>query len=122
MQWTAYKTSMSLHPPGTIAVIFLAMRTSEDEAGYKAAANSMSSLAQKQPGYCGEDHARSENGLGITISYWADDRSAKAWRDNASHKDIREQGRGIWYEYYTLHVARVERSYDWQKPMSGAET
>ena len=112
---------MSLHPPDTIAVIFLAMRSSKDEEGYQKAADEMSALAKKQPGYCGEDHARSEDGLGITISYWADDASAKAWRDNTHHKAIRERGRGIWYDYYTLHVARVERSYDWQKSSQETE-
>ncbi len=106
---------MLLQPPETIAVIFVAMRTGEDETGYQAAASKMSILAESQQGYCGEDHARSENGLGITVSYWADDNAAKAWRDNPEHKAIRDQGRGIWYQYYTLHVARVERSYDWQK-------
>ncbi|GAB5486716.1 MAG: antibiotic biosynthesis monooxygenase [Parasphingorhabdus sp.] len=109
---------MSLHPPNSIAVIFLAMRTGKDEEGYQAAANEMSALAKQQSGYLGEDHARSEDGLGITISYWADDNAAKAWRDNARHASVREQGRGLWYDYYTLHVTRVERSYRWQKPVT----
>ena len=106
---------MSLHPPGTIAVIFCALRTTEDEVGYQAAAAKMVELANLQPGFVSEDNARSQGGLGITISYWKDDASAKAWRDHPEHSAIREQGRGKWYEYYTLHVARVERSYDWHK-------
>ena len=106
---------MMLHPTGSIAVIFCAKRTTSDEAGYQEAAAEMSTLAKLQPGYLGEDHARTENGLGITISYWADDVSAKAWRDQPDHAAIREKGRGGWYEFYTLHVARVERSYDWRK-------
>lgn len=106
---------MLLHPPGTIAVIFVAMRTQEDDDSYQAAAAEMSALAKKQPGYRGDDNARSEDGLGITVSYWQDDAHAKAWRDNAEHSAIRDRGRGRWYENYTLHVARVERSYDWHK-------
>lgn len=112
---------MSLYPIGTIAVIFLAMRTGEDEEGYQAAANEMSALAKMQPGFCGEDHARSENGLGITVSYWENDDCAKDWRNHTDHKAIRDRGRGKWYEYYTLHVARVERSYDWQKSVTEAD-
>jgi len=95
------------------------MRSQQDEEGYLTAANKMSDLAQTQPGYCGEDHARSADGLGITVSYWENDECAKAWRDHPEHASIRDRGRGIWYEYYTLHVARVERSYDWQKTPSG---
>ncbi len=91
------------------------MRTGQDEAGYDEAATQMSDLAAQQPGYLGQDHARSANGLGITVSYWKDEASAKAWRDEPAHAAIRDRGRAIWYDSYSLHVAQVERSYDWQK-------
>ena len=106
---------MLLHPKDSIAVIFCALRTATDEEGYQAAATTMSELAARQPGYLGQDHARSADGFGITISYWRDDASARAWRDHPDHAVIREQGRGQWYSAYSLHVARVERGYDWQK-------
>ncbi len=106
---------MKLHPQGAIAVIFMAKRTGDHEAEYSAAASRMTQMAAEQPGYLGEDHARSEDGTGITVSYWSDDESAKAWRDHSEHAAIREAGRDRWYEYYTLHVARVERRYDWRK-------
>lgn len=106
---------MPLHPKDSIAVIFCARRTGSDEADYQVAAAAMSALAAQQSGYLGEDHARSAEGLGITISYWRDDTSAKAWRDHPDHAVIRDQGRDRWYSEYSLHVARVERSYDWQK-------
>ena len=106
---------MQLYPENSIAVIFCAQRTGVDDEAYQAAAASMSALAAEQPGYLGQDHARSEDGLGITISYWLDDDSARAWRDHPDHKIIRERGRDRWYSEYSLHVARIERGYDWQK-------
>tara|TARA_R110000824_G_scaffold85425_7_gene212343 strand:+ start:27 stop:347 length:321 start_codon:yes stop_codon:yes gene_type:complete len=106
---------MLLHPKDSIAVIFCAQRSGVDEDAYQAAAASMAELAALQPGYLGEDHARSADGFGITVSYWSDDASAQAWRDHPDHNVIREQGRGKWYSEYSLHVARVERGYDWQK-------
>ncbi|MEH6703017.1 antibiotic biosynthesis monooxygenase family protein [Parasphingorhabdus sp.] len=106
---------MQLYPENSIAVIFCAQRTGHGEESYQAAAASMGELAAQQPGYLGEDHARSADGLGITVSYWRDDASAKAWRDHPDHAVIRERGRGDWYSEYTLHVARIERGYDWQK-------
>lgn len=75
----------------------------------------MSELAARQPGYLGEEHARSADGFGITVSYWCDDASARVWRDHPDHARIRDQGRDKWYQSYSLHVARVERGYDWQK-------
>jgi heme-degrading monooxygenase HmoA len=107
---------MATHIPGTVAVIFIAQRTLEDEAGYGIAAEKMDAMASQQPGYRGIDSTRGPDGLGITVSYWADDASAKAWRDHPEHAEIREMGRGRWYLHYDLHVASVTRSYDWAKP------
>ncbi|MEM8918057.1 MAG: antibiotic biosynthesis monooxygenase [Pseudomonadota bacterium] len=106
---------MTVFAKETLAVIFCAQRTEEDDSGYAVAADKMEELAARQPGYRGMDHARNPDGSGITISYWATDEDAKAWRDNPDHTAIRETGRGKWYGSYSLHVARIERSYDWEK-------
>lgn len=106
---------MATHPKGTIAVIFIARRTPEDEEGYAQAAAAMDRLASAQPGYRGMDSTRGPDGLGITVSYWESDAHAKAWRDHGEHASIRDDGRGRWYSHYSLHVAEVTRSYDWQK-------
>ena len=107
---------MTTRPPGTIAVIFVAQRSLDDDAGYRAAALEMDALAAAQPGYIGIDSVRGSDGLGITVSYWADDAAAKGWRDHPRHAATRDQGRGVWYTRYDLHVAEVTRSYDWTKP------
>lgn len=106
---------MLLHPKDSVAVIFCAQRTGTGEAAYEAAAAAMDELAARQPGYLGQDHARSTDGLGITVSYWRDDASARAWRDHPDHAAIRDRGRDQWYSEYSLHVARIERGYDWRK-------
>jgi len=104
------------HPRiGQVAVIFVSQRTGADAAGYGAAAEAMAELAAAQPGYAGVDSVRDANGLGITISYWADDASAAAWRDHSEHARIRDLGRARWYDWYTLEVTRVERGYRWTR-------
>ena len=100
---------------GEVAVIFVAQRTDEDESGYAAAAAAMDTLAAAQPGYRGMDSVRDAAGLGITVSYWADEASAVAWRKHPEHAATRELGRGRWYEWYDLHVAAVTRSYGWRQ-------
>jgi heme-degrading monooxygenase HmoA len=103
-------------PKGSTAVIFIAQRTSDDDAGYAQAAEAMVALAAAQTGYIGMDSVRDSDGLGITVSYWASDADAKAWRDNGEHALIRDAGRDRWYSEYSLHVAAATRSYDWTKP------
>ncbi|WP_230483486.1 antibiotic biosynthesis monooxygenase family protein [Sphingomonas sp. Leaf21] len=98
---------------GQIAVIFLSQRRTDDAEGYAHAADAMDRLAAQQPGYRGVDSARGPDGFGITVSWWADEASALAWRANAAHAAIRERGRAEWYARYEVAVAEVGRSYAW---------
>jgi len=98
---------------GQIAVIFVSTRNGSDAGGYAEAAVAMDRLAAVQPGYRGVDSVREAGGPGITVSYWADPASAAAWRDHPEHRAIRDAGRALWYDSYTVSVARVERGYAW---------
>lgn len=99
-----------LPKPPYYAAIFTAQRRPGDE-GYDAMAEKMASLAADQPGYIGVDSTRDADGLGITISYWTDEASLKAWKEVAAHALAQELGKSRWYEHYTLRVAKVERAY-----------
>ena len=101
---------------GQIAVIFMSIRNGADVAGYGEAAAAMDALAAAQPGYRGVDSAREADGRGITVSYWADDAAAIAWRDHPEHTAIRERGRALWYDHYSVTVTRIERAYAWTRP------
>ena len=100
---------------GQIVVIFLSRRTAADDAGYASAALAMEALAKIQPGYRGIESTRGADGLGITLSFWADEGSALAWRAHPEHKAIRDAGRDRWYESYEVIVCAAERSYAWEK-------
>lgn len=100
---------------GTIAVIFVSQRNDADAAGYDAAAAAMDALAKAQPGWRGVDSVRDAAGIGITVSYWADEASAIAWRDHPDHVAIREQGRAHWYAWYRVTIATTNRAYTWTR-------
>lgn len=101
---------------GQVAVIFMSVRTGADAEGYAAAAEAMERLAATRPGYCGIESARGADGFGITVSFWADDASARAWRDHPEHKAIREAGRDRWYRSYEIAIGEVDRAYRWTAP------
>lgn len=101
---------VSMEPP-YYAAIFTSQRTDADPEGYYAMAERMVELARQQEGYLGVESTRGEDGMGITVSYWRDLESIKRWKQNAEHLEAQAQGRGKWYEYYTLRIARVEREY-----------
>jgi heme-degrading monooxygenase HmoA len=97
------------------AVIFTSIRSAADGEGYAQAADRMLELASQQPGFLGVENARSEDGLGITVSYWASEEAIGAWRRHAEHVLAQEAGRQKWYSRYTLRVCRVERAWAFEK-------
>jgi heme-degrading monooxygenase HmoA len=96
-------------PPYT-AVIFSAQRTEGDQ-GYAATAERMDELARQQPGFLGVESARDADGFGITVSYWADDAAARAWKQVHEHAVAQQRGRELWYADYQVRVATVGRAY-----------
>lgn len=94
-------------PPYT-AVIFTSLRT-EGDNGYAVMSRRMVELAVEQPGFLGIESARED--VGITVSYWADDPAARAWKEVAEHLVAQERGRRTWYSDYQVRVATVTRSY-----------
>jgi heme-degrading monooxygenase HmoA len=95
--------------PPYYAVIFTSLRTG-DLDGYDEASQRMLELAATMPGYLGVEAAR--EGVGITISYWADLESIAAWKHEAEHAAVQGEGRRRWYSHYVTRIARVERDYD----------
>jgi heme-degrading monooxygenase HmoA len=96
--------------PPYYAVIFTSLRT-EGDRGYGGMAERMVELAAQQPGFLGVESARTPDGLGITVSYWASEEAIAAWKAQADHKVAQETGQRVWYSDYHLRVARVEREY-----------
>ena len=97
--------------PPYYAVIFTAQRTAGDEAGYGAMARAMADLAARQPGYLGIESTRGATGLGITVAYFTDEASIRAWKADTDHLAAQQLGKERWYSHYELRVARVERAY-----------
>lgn len=69
----------------------------------------MVALAEQQDGFLGIESAR-EN-VGITVSYWRDLESIKAWKKNAEHRDAQKKGHEIWYSAFKVRISKVEHDY-----------
>ncbi|CAL9494560.1 antibiotic biosynthesis monooxygenase family protein [Streptomyces sp. enrichment culture] len=100
-------------PPYYVAV-FTTVR-SQDQSGYSETNARMEELVKEVPGYLGADHAQTPGGLSITVGYFRDADALTEWRSNAEHRVAQERGRAQWYQSYTLHVAKVERSHGFER-------
>lgn len=98
-----------LPTPPYVAVIFANLRPLGVEDGYAEAAARMEERVALQPGFLGADSTRDAEGFGITVSYWADEASALAWRADVEHAGVMRLGRERFYQAYTLRVATVHR-------------
>ncbi|MEZ5273969.1 MAG: antibiotic biosynthesis monooxygenase [Ilumatobacteraceae bacterium] len=102
-------------PPPYTAVIFTNRRTAADPEGYDAMGERMEQLAAEQPGYLGIESVRGADGVGITISYWATEADAQAWRGVAEHREAQRMGMEQWYQWFTTRVATVHRDRHWER-------
>lgn len=96
--------------PPYYAVIFSSSRT-EGDRGYGQMADRMLELAAQQPGFLGSESARSANGFGITVSYWATAEAIVSWKQHTDHKAAQQAGKRGWYSENQVRIARVERAY-----------
>lgn len=95
--------------PPYVAVIFTSTRTPVDDEGYASMSEAMNRLAAQQPGYLGIESARED--IGITVSYWRDEDSARAWKQVAAHLGAQRRGRERWYADYRVRIATITRDY-----------
>jgi heme-degrading monooxygenase HmoA len=109
------------YEPPYYAVVFTSVKTEaavgENGGGgaYGETNERMEELVKEIPGYLGMDYAGSPGGLSITVGYFRDADAIEEWRSNAEHRAAQKRGRSEWYERYTLHVAKVERSYAFER-------
>lgn len=95
-------------PPYT-AVIFRSVR-SEVTDGYIDTAFEMERLAAEQPGYLGIESS-GDRQASITVSYWASEDHARAWKQVGEHLGAQRLGAERWYDDYVVRIATVHRDY-----------
>ncbi len=96
----------------TIAVIFTSTRTTSHDAEYEHMAARMEELARRQPGFLDIVSVRDpQSRRGITVAYFIDEASVRAWREHPEHLEAQRRGIQDFYEEYRVSVTLVEREY-----------
>ena len=90
-------------------VIFRAQARDLD-ADYAATATLLRELALTRFG-CIEFCAATEGDQEIALSYWPDEASIHAWKQQADHLMAQRLGRERWYASYRVEVAQITRAY-----------
>jgi heme-degrading monooxygenase HmoA len=83
--------------------------------GYAEMAQEMLTLANTMPGFIDVKAFKADDGERLTLVWWQDEDTLRAWRTNARHLVAQKAGRERWYEYYKIEVAEVKRARDFNR-------
>ncbi|MFI0987922.1 antibiotic biosynthesis monooxygenase family protein [Streptomyces exfoliatus] len=107
------KLVADIQPPYYTAV-FTSIRPEAPE-GYSETSSRMQEIVRDIPGFLGYETARTPGGIGITVAYFRDLESLDAWRLDTEHQAAKAYGREHWYDSYSVHIGKVERSYSFER-------
>ncbi|HTI37194.1 MAG TPA: antibiotic biosynthesis monooxygenase [Vicinamibacterales bacterium] len=83
--------------------------------GYAEMAQEMLDAARGMPGFIDVKAFKADDGERLTVVWWQDEETLRAWRLHARHLVAQRLGRERWYEYYKIEVASVIRSRDFAR-------
>ena len=92
-----------------LVVLFRSKLVPEPD-GYAEMAQEMLDAAKGMPGFVDVKAFKADDGERLTLVWWQDEDTLRAWRTHARHLVAQQTGRERWYEYYDLEVAEVIRS------------
>ena len=100
---------------GMLVVLFRSKLVPEPD-GYAEMAQEMLAAAKSMPGFVDVKAFTADDGERLTLVWWQDEETLRAWRLHARHQVAQKTGRERWYEYYNLEVAEIIRSKQFTRP------
>ena len=96
-----------------IAVIFEVLPTKDGYAEYLAHAARLRPSLEEMEGFISVERFRSlsQPGKLVSLSFWRDEESVRAWREHPQHRATQAAGRAGVFEDHRLRVAEVKRDY-----------
>jgi heme-degrading monooxygenase HmoA len=91
-------------------VVLFRSKLVSDPDGYGEMADEMLATAKTMPGFVDVKSFTAADGERLTVVWWENEETLRAWRTHARHRVAQHEGRARWYEYYTLEVAEIVRS------------
>lgn len=99
-----------------VVVLFRSKRTSDAGEDYKAMTAEMLERARTMPGFVDFHSYTAADGENISVIHWESQDTLRHWSDDLRHVVAQRLGREQWYEYFSVEVAEVARSYRFDRP------
>jgi heme-degrading monooxygenase HmoA len=92
-----------------IVVLFFSKLTEQAGDEYVATDQRLMEKARTAPGFVDVKSFSAADGERLTIVWWKDLETLRAWREDPEHRAAQAKGRALWYRYYDMEVAEVVR-------------
>jgi heme-degrading monooxygenase HmoA len=99
-----------------VVILFRSRLTAEAGRDYDELAAEMERLVHDQPGYVTHKAYRAEDGERLTVVWFRDQESLRAWKTQPRHLEAQRRGREKWYQFYEMEVAEVVRTSSFKRP------
>lgn len=85
------------------------------ESEFETVVEQMRKQVKKYDGFLGESPCCSLDNETkfVTLFYWRDRESIRAWRDDPEHVKVQQLGRDKIFAWYKIRVCEIEREYEW---------
>ncbi len=113
----------SLGPGGCplIVVLFFSRLTPEAGEEYVATDQRLMEMARSAPGFVDAKSFTAADGERLTVVWWKDLETLRAWREDPVHREAQAKGRALWYRYYDMEVAEMVRESHFSRDSAVAE-
>lgn len=98
-----------------LVILFRSRLTPAAGADYQSFDAELEGLVKQNPGYVSHKGYQAADGERLTLVWFKDEESLRAWRTLPRHAEAQRRGREAWYEHYTMDVAQVVRSSRFQR-------
>jgi heme-degrading monooxygenase HmoA len=100
-----------------IAIIFRSRLTDTAATeGYMEMAAEMLARAKEMPGFIDFKSFKADDGERLSLVYWKDHDTLKAWRNDLRHQLAQHLGREKWYTQYRIEVTEILRENSFERP------
>lgn len=96
-----------------IVVLFEADVAPGAQEHYLQLASELRPLLAEIPGFISIERFQSltTDGKILSLSWWQDEESVRAWKENVQHQAAQQEGRHAFFASYRIRVAHVFRDY-----------
>ena len=94
-------------------MMLVAFRSKLTEAAgedYARMSDHLEAHAREFPGFVDVKSFLASDGERLTLVWWEDEQTLRAWATDAQHVVAQVTGRAKWYEYYKMDVAQIVRT------------